>query len=152
MGLFFVVVSCYRKYQQCAHEGAEFRGDRDIVMQAVMQHGDALQYASDELKDDHEIVMKAVSQDRDGQPLDFPHRGSWDNTSHGGCELEQTTQNARKITKILQKHFRELFCDNFGQALPNTTPLSPLRLAREKGTIWANRRSNLETRLVRDVH
>ena len=41
----------------------ELRGDREIVMQAVTQHGYSLQSASEELRSDQEIVLKAVSHD-----------------------------------------------------------------------------------------
>ena len=39
----------------------KWKGDREIVMEAVKQYGDALQYASAELKGDREIVMEAAS-------------------------------------------------------------------------------------------
>jgi hypothetical protein len=35
--------------------------DREIVLAAVNQHGNSLEYASDELKNDREIVMAAVT-------------------------------------------------------------------------------------------
>ena len=39
----------------------DLRGDREIVMEAVSQDGEALHCASEELRGDREIVMKAVS-------------------------------------------------------------------------------------------
>ena len=41
----------------------EMKGDREVVMTAVSRHGRALAYATEEMKGDHEVVMAAVSQD-----------------------------------------------------------------------------------------
>jgi Domain of unknown function (DUF4116) len=41
----------------------QYRQDQNIVMTAVNQNGNALQYASNDLKNDKEIVMTAVQQD-----------------------------------------------------------------------------------------
>ena len=40
------------------------KGDREIVVAAVAQDGDALRHAAAELKGDREIVLAAVAQDR----------------------------------------------------------------------------------------
>ena len=40
----------------------KWKGDREIVMEAVKQSGNALQYASAELKGDREFMMEAVKQ------------------------------------------------------------------------------------------
>ena len=42
---------------------AELKGDREIVLAAVAQNGHALEYAAAELKGDREIVLVAVAQD-----------------------------------------------------------------------------------------
>ena len=42
---------------------AELRNDRDIVKAAVNQNGWALEFASDELRNDQDIVVDAVHQD-----------------------------------------------------------------------------------------
>ena len=47
----------------------ELKNDRGVVMAAVKQGGDALQWASDELKNDRGVVMAAVKQD--GGALQF---------------------------------------------------------------------------------
>ena len=41
----------------------KWKGDREIVMEAVKQNGYVLGYASAELKSDREIVMEAVAQE-----------------------------------------------------------------------------------------
>ena len=41
----------------------ELKNDREFMLQAVKQDGNALLYASKELKNDREIVMEAVKQD-----------------------------------------------------------------------------------------
>ena len=45
------------------------RGDREIVMTALSQHGWALQYATEALRGDREIVMAAVSQNGLGSAI-----------------------------------------------------------------------------------
>ena len=47
----------------------ELRGDRDVVLAAVQQDGDALEYASAELQADREVVLAAVQQD--GYALEY---------------------------------------------------------------------------------
>ena len=42
---------------------AELQQDREVVLAAVQQHGNALMYASAELKKDREVVLAAVQQD-----------------------------------------------------------------------------------------
>ena len=54
------VVKYYGDALEYASE--ELRGDREVVMEAVKQDGDALQYASEELRGDREVVMEAVKQ------------------------------------------------------------------------------------------
>ena len=44
------------------YAAAELRGDREIVLAAVAQDGNALWYAEAELKGDREIVLAAVAQ------------------------------------------------------------------------------------------
>ena len=44
-----------------------FRGDKEVVLEAVKQDGWALEYASDELKNDKEVILEAVKQN--GQAL-----------------------------------------------------------------------------------
>ena len=39
------------------------RADREVVLAAVAQRGDALECASDELKADREFILAAVAQD-----------------------------------------------------------------------------------------
>ena len=41
------------------YASAELKNDKDIVLVAVAQDGDALQYASEELKKDKEVVKAA---------------------------------------------------------------------------------------------
>eukprot|EP00971_Amphidinium_carterae_P078874 1560618-Amphidinium_carterae.1 len=40
----------------------ELRGDRDVVMEAVRQDGHALKYAKKELHTDREVILQAVAQ------------------------------------------------------------------------------------------
>ena len=40
----------------------ELKGDREVVLAAVNQIGDALQYASEELQSDKEVVIAAINQ------------------------------------------------------------------------------------------
>ena len=40
----------------------ELKGDREVVIEAVTQHGRALRFASEELKHDREVVIEAVRQ------------------------------------------------------------------------------------------
>ena len=42
----------------------ELKNDKKIVLEAVKQNGDALQYASEELKNDKEVVLEAVKRNR----------------------------------------------------------------------------------------
>ena len=44
------------------HASEELRADRDVVLAAVQQDGDALQHASEELRADREVVLAAVKQ------------------------------------------------------------------------------------------
>ena len=46
-------------------ELGELRKDKEVVMAAVLQNGDALQYASPALQKDRDVVMAAVSQNGD---------------------------------------------------------------------------------------
>ena len=47
----------------------ELKGDREIVMEAVSQNGNALEFATEELKGDREMVMQAVS--KNGPALEY---------------------------------------------------------------------------------
>ena len=40
----------------------ELKRDREVVIEAVTQHGRALRFASEELKHDREVVIEAVRQ------------------------------------------------------------------------------------------
>ena len=40
----------------------DLRNDRELVIAAVEQNGDALEYASEDLRNGRELVMKAVEQ------------------------------------------------------------------------------------------
>ena len=40
----------------------ELKRDREVVIEAVTQHGRALRFASEELKGDREVVIEAVTQ------------------------------------------------------------------------------------------
>ena len=39
------------------------REDREVVLEAVKRNGNALQFASEELRGNHEVVLEAVRQD-----------------------------------------------------------------------------------------
>ena len=47
----------------------ELKNDQDVVLAAVRNSGDALQYASKELKSDKDVVLEAVS--KDGSALEY---------------------------------------------------------------------------------
>ena len=47
------------------HASLELRGDREVVMAAVAEHGYALEFASEDLRGDREVVMAAVANDGD---------------------------------------------------------------------------------------
>ncbi len=49
----------------------ELRNDKDVVLAAVQQDRDALQYASDELKDDEEVVLAAIEFYGGGMCLEY---------------------------------------------------------------------------------
>eukprot|EP00971_Amphidinium_carterae_P086535 1712389-Amphidinium_carterae.1 len=49
----------------------ELRGDRDFVMEAVREKGRALYGATEELRTDREVVLQAVEQD--GEALQYAH-------------------------------------------------------------------------------
>ena len=40
----------------------ELKADKQVVLEAVKQHGDALRFASEELKADKEVVVEAMKQ------------------------------------------------------------------------------------------
>ena len=44
------------------HASDEFKADKEVVLVAVAQNGNALEHASDELKADKEVVLAAVTQ------------------------------------------------------------------------------------------
>ena len=41
----------------------EMQKDKEVVLVAVAQHGQALRYASDDLQKDKEVVLTAIRQD-----------------------------------------------------------------------------------------
>ena len=47
------------------------KSSRDVVMAAVQQSGDALQYAGEELKDNWEIVYTAMQAPSVGNPVEY---------------------------------------------------------------------------------
>lgn len=48
-------------YYGCA--SSEFRGDKEIVLEAIKQNGFLLGCASEELRGDKEVVLEAIKQD-----------------------------------------------------------------------------------------
>ena len=73
--LSYVGTRQYQLYQEVSTSGSDtfrcllcffdYNGDREVVMKAVKQNGDALLHASVELKGDGEVVMEAVKQNGD---------------------------------------------------------------------------------------
>merc|ERR1712154_542814 len=45
--------------------GVELCGDKQVVLEALKNHGKALQFASDELREDCEVVLEALRQSED---------------------------------------------------------------------------------------
>ena len=46
----------------CFWPGMASAGNREAVLEAVKQYGDALRHASEELRNDREVVLEAVKQ------------------------------------------------------------------------------------------
>ena len=56
------VIYLYNKKKRSLKMEINKNSTRDEVLEAVKQDGDALQYASEELRADREVVMEAVKQ------------------------------------------------------------------------------------------
>jgi hypothetical protein len=70
----------------------ELLDDREIVLEAVKQNGYALQYASEAMRNDHEIVLEAVKQS--GYALEYASAALQDDRE---IVLEAVKQNGRAL-------------------------------------------------------
>ena len=50
-----------------AHGSMELQADKDVVMAAVKQNGEALRFASKELQKDEEVVLAAEKQEEEAR-------------------------------------------------------------------------------------
>ena len=88
---------------------AELKRDREAVLQAVRQHGHALQFAAEELRGNHEVVLEAVRQDGYALQLSSEElRGDWesflDRVREKGFVLRNTSDDLKRDREIVLVH------------------------------------------------
>ena len=80
----------------------DLRGDRSVVVEALAQHGGALQYASDELRADPDIVLAAIRPGGTALELMHAHQGLRANRSFMLRAVSRAGRSLRSAAAVLR--------------------------------------------------